>query len=632
MYDACLVLRAPVTLAVIIWGFALGGALWLLPHWGGDASSRSVGQSGKTGRWWVALAGGLAIGSALLVAGWRSVVAWRAAWGLAVAAVGLGVGISVNSLRRTPARTESLPPSADELAAGDPGRRALGPILILATAILLAALSLLILRSDADDVYYVNRSTYIAEHGDFPLRDTLFSNEVWPAQESPPLSSYEPLVGALAHTLHISAADLTYLVVPPLATFLAVMALWRLLRTWRVSSVVLALLGCLLFLLMGGASNASFGNLFVGRIWQGKVLFLSIVIPLLYVHLNRWVHDPRRRHLGLLSATGIAGVGFTPTATFLVPLALIAALSALLVQGRLRPFLAGLIAAAYPVGAGLLIHVAGGLSAGTAAPADTDPLSNLLKVVGAGPMAAIAVVAMLVGWLALGNAAAQVAVAAAAALVVGALGPGVLSLANQWTGAGPVLWRLLWLVPVAPLVGALMVLPFRTHPRAPVVGALLVAAVGGVILASGVPVWSASNHATLTAPAAWKVDPIALSASQRVIALSRPGDIILAPPAVSAIIAISTTRVRAVDPRSLYLLNFASQPGFHLKERQLLDDLAAGSSSVVDGPTVTMALKTLHVALACLGAGDTEGATLLEGAGFAPLTAIAGYECFRSTP
>ena len=54
------------------------------------------------------------------------------------------------------------------------------------------------MRPDADDTQYVHLSTWIAERGEFPLRDTLFSDEVFPAIIYPPISSFEALVGALA--------------------------------------------------------------------------------------------------------------------------------------------------------------------------------------------------------------------------------------------------------------------------------------------------------------------------------------------------------------------------------------------------------------------------------------------------
>ena len=94
--------------------------------------------------------------------------------------------------------------------------------------------SLLLVKPNADDTYYVRQATWIAEHGRFPLGDTLHSHDVLPAAFSPPLPSFEALLGALAGSAGVGAPALAYLVAGPAAGALAVLALWRLLRTWEV--------------------------------------------------------------------------------------------------------------------------------------------------------------------------------------------------------------------------------------------------------------------------------------------------------------------------------------------------------------------------------------------------------------
>ena len=82
----------------------------------------------------------------------------------------------------------------------------------------LALFSLFLVRPDADDTQYVHLSTWIAVHGEFPLRDTLFSDEVFPAIIYPPLSSFEALIGSVAGLFGLSAASMTYLLAAPVAT------------------------------------------------------------------------------------------------------------------------------------------------------------------------------------------------------------------------------------------------------------------------------------------------------------------------------------------------------------------------------------------------------------------------------
>ena len=61
-------------------------------------------------------------------------------------------------------------------------------------------LASVIVRPDGDDAYFVNVSTWVAERGRFPLRDTMISPDLFPAlgAHSPPTHSVEGLVGAIA--------------------------------------------------------------------------------------------------------------------------------------------------------------------------------------------------------------------------------------------------------------------------------------------------------------------------------------------------------------------------------------------------------------------------------------------------
>src|SRR5204862_8150287 len=94
-----------------------------------------------------------------------------------------------------------------------------------------------------------------ASHGSFPIRDSLFSDLVYPMANWPPVASYDGLVGATARLTGVHAASVEYLVVPPIASALAVLALWRLLRAWRVRHAAIAISVALVFLLLDGTPS-----------------------------------------------------------------------------------------------------------------------------------------------------------------------------------------------------------------------------------------------------------------------------------------------------------------------------------------------------------------------------------------
>src|SRR5215207_1549967 len=161
----------------------------------------------------------------------------HAGWGLAGLAVALGpcALLAARSaaapgalaadpgVRRGGSRASAVIAGVAALCAA--GARA-GTVTALAWATGLAALSLFLVRPDPDDAYYLRQATWIAEHGRFPLGDTLHSHDALPAVFSPPIPSYEGLVGTVAAAAGVSAPTVAYLLVPPAATALAVLALW----------------------------------------------------------------------------------------------------------------------------------------------------------------------------------------------------------------------------------------------------------------------------------------------------------------------------------------------------------------------------------------------------------------------
>ena len=142
--------------------------------------------------------------------------------------------------------------------------------------------------------------------------------------------------------------------------------------------------------------------------------------------------------------------------------------------------------------------------------------------------------------------------ASLAALV--AMLPGVTELADALTGAGPIAWRLILLVPVAVLTGVLVAegLP-RLVPAGPVrLVAGLLAVV--VVVVSGRPLWQVT-HASIDPAPRWKVDQVALADVEEVLDLPAEEGLLLLPERQSEVLAIYTTSRFAAVPRVFYLVN-----------------------------------------------------------------------------
>ncbi|WP_262401637.1 DUF6077 domain-containing protein, partial [Actinomadura sp. CNU-125] len=293
-----------------------------------------------------------------------------------------------------------------------------------------------------------------AETGRIPTKDVIFtSGATDQIAGEPPVSSIEVLAGALARIVGVPGASFVWYVLLPTVTFLAIWALWRLVRAWAPRRAALCFAVGSVYLLWSGLSAASLGSFHLLRMWQGKAVLVSLLVPLLFAYLTHWAERRTRRDLVLLAAAGVAAVGLTSTAAFVVSLVVLAAAAPLVVTGRVRTGLAACAAMAYPVAAGLaVILLYESVSVhGTVHDAPASYRAVLLYAT----LGVLAGCALWLGpWTVRPGVPALICGGVAALLTLLIL-PGVLALAADVTGAGQVLWRTMWLVPAPALIGLL---------------------------------------------------------------------------------------------------------------------------------------------------------------------------------
>jgi hypothetical protein len=627
VYHACLVLGIGAVWALIAWAAGLVASASLAFR--RDDAARTTPELPRAGVWprgrlALVLCGyGAAAGLTAAVYAFAG-VRWAVVWLLLFLTAAAGTGLAY--LRTTGRLRFAL--------AADGARMWPGAVVALGWAAGLAVFSLFLVRPDADDTQYVHLSTWIAEHGSFPLRDTLFSDEVFPAIIYPPLSSFEALIGALAGAVGVSAAAATYLVVTPLATALGVLAVWRLLRTWRVPMVGLALTTAMVFLLMAAEEHRTLGNLFVGRIWQGKIVLLVVLVPVLFALLQEYSERPARRGLVLLAAAGAAGVGLTSSGTFvllalgagcLAPLALRSARDAALGFGAV---------AAYPLGALVVTAAVGQRRAGEDFSSDVVTGEIARVVLGSGFLAFVAVAAALIGPPLVAGRRAALMAASTVLLVAVLYAPPVPPLIWDVTGIGRVLWRVVWIVPVAALAGvAVTAVPPRVGPA--VLRGLPAGLLCAALIVWGTPIWDAG---TVRSEPSWKRPPETLTAARRILARAGPGDVVLAPQQVAQTLLIRSGNVTTVSPRVFYTTALEDVPEAHVEERLLLQsilepELVATVTGVSerprDEPAVGRALRLVGVDIACVENRSLKALETLQAAGYSPTFRTAGLTCLQ---
>ncbi|CAN5757494.1 hypothetical protein BH23ACT2_BH23ACT2_00830 [soil metagenome] len=506
-----------------------------------------------------------------------------------------------------------------------------GVVVALGWAMVLAVLSMLTRWPNPDDLYYVNLSQWVADRGTFPVRDTIFSDLAFPMSSWPPVASYDALAGTLAWLSGAQAASVVYLVVPPVATFLSVLALWRLQRQWRVEAAGVAVSLALVFLLFdGGPGYAAPGNLFLTRIWQGKVILLCLMVPLLLVYASRYVERPTRARAGWLFAGGVAAVGLSTTAMFLVPLLALAGAAPLWLRRRGRAVVGFFAMAAYPLAAGVATLAADGRSADLFESRRLfrfDPAWFGPEILRDGPVAGIAVVAVLTGALVVPNRAARITTGLLAVAVGVTFVPGFTEIAYEVIGLGPTLWRVSWVVPIAALVGMLGAhLATRWNRRSLTMA--VTAALVAMLVAFGLPIWSVDNGVSVDTTPQWKRGPDSVVSAQHAIDVASPGDVILAPQETAITITVMSSRVKTVAPRAYFMDYLADEPSFRYTERLTLLDFVNQRFDRATFPAVARALTVVDVDQVCLPVVSRQRIAFVRAQGYDPAGTTPTESCF----
>ena len=509
-------------------------------------------------------------------------------------------------------------------------------------AVVSAVLASVVVRPDGDDAYFVNLSTWVAERGRFPLRDTMISPDVFPAlgAHSPPTHSIEGLIGAVARVAGIEAGTAAYVLAAPAATALAVLVLTRLVEEARVPAAPAALLAAVTYLMTTGASGYSFGSFFGVRMWQGKAMLVSIVLPLVLLTGARLVRTGSVRAHLLFGASLVAAVGLSNTADFIAPVLVagmaLAALALRQPRGALRlavwviyPLAVGVVAVLLaPESPSRAEMLSEGFAVASGETRTTDPLNT---VPGANGILVATCLAIGLGALGIRNVVLRTATTGALVAAGLSLLPGPRSVLEA-IGLAPVLWRFWWVVPVplllAGVVGAVSArVAERPRPVVVAVAAGTAVALGCLPLVRGQWVGSEIGGARLATPLTWKVPRGTLAEARFVEAISDPGDTVLAPWDTSRVLSALTVDVQPVSARRFYLPAYAGTPAAHAGARQTLQVFADESTPAEN--TIAEPLDLLSVDTACVGRSRQAAVDLLEANGFTQVGSKGTITCLR---
>jgi hypothetical protein len=383
-----------------------------------------------------------------------------------------------------------------------------------------------------------------------------------------------------------------------------------------------------------GPSYGTPGDLFITRLWQGKVILLCVVVPVLLTVALNYVAKPTRRRLGWVLLAGVAAVGMTTTATFLVPIVALGAMAPLVVRGRLREAALGFVAmAGYSIAAGVVTVAVGGHSAddfGSRELFRFDPEWFGHAIFLNGVIAFLVVGCVLVGALLQPRTDARITTAVLVLITGITFIPGFTDITYDVLGLGPTLWRVSWVCAIAGLVGLVGTAASRPGGSAPnSVRYGVPIAMAAALMISGSPIWTSGADVSRKAPWDWQRDEYSVPTANALIPLLRTGDLVLAPGGLTVTIAVSTTRVKTVAPRDYIMDYLKDEPGFHYQDRlTLLEFVDLEEDLPFDAEAVRAALNTVRPDTVCIYRGMPDRELFLQSAGYKQSVRNKSFACY----
>jgi len=195
---------------------------------------------------------------------------------------------------------------------------------LLLLSIFTALVSLVNLRPDNDDVEFFHRAYYQLLHLEQPIathETTMGRNDLFQLSWLHLATSYEFFISFMSHLVGLNPV-LTYQNGAGFVFSAAVPMLYYVIfRSFGISKLYsyACVIGVIVFFFLDGNLHRSFGNVAFVRLWQGKTIVWTILIPLTQLVTWKFLREKSTFGFILLIFIGITGVGFSNTSIYIFP-------------------------------------------------------------------------------------------------------------------------------------------------------------------------------------------------------------------------------------------------------------------------------------------------------------------------
>ena len=203
----------------------------------------------------------------------------------------------------------------------EPVSRSLTFSMLIFLSVFVLFYSLFCSRYNIDDCLYLNMGLSALDNPDAPLIETesLHDFGSLPLFSGYRGQSFELLYTLISRLLHLNVITSAHIIMPAVFGILSIMAASVFFRKFMPGNWLLPLLLYVLILIFDSSPHRSFGNFSLIRLFQGKSVFLTIVIPLIFIYTIEFCQKPGYKKWLFLAMGHIAASGLTVTSVYIAP-------------------------------------------------------------------------------------------------------------------------------------------------------------------------------------------------------------------------------------------------------------------------------------------------------------------------
>jgi hypothetical protein len=367
------------------------------------------------------------------------------------------------------------------------------------------------------------------------------------------------LIGSIARITDTQPATIAYLIFPPFFALLSIIAWAQLLRLLAPTQWALTLIMLFLCVLMLGEEHRSYGNFAFVRMFQGKAILATIMVPCIVYFALEYSREGKVRNWLILFGAQIAAIGITSSGLFVAPAAAgLALLSTWSPNPRsTRHLVLGILASSYVfLAAGMLALVTHG-GEGFISSSVMPPLKPLLDQT-LGPWSAVLLLTtLLASWsFAEGRSQSRLLLAISLFFLLSVLNPYTYQFVADHLTGPLTYWRLLWALPLPFLLAIFLVgltqRAMRIRPTVFATGALVSLGASFVIFFLHSSSLRKANHVTLGAPSL-NIPTLNYSVAKELSSIIPEDRTVLAPEGVATWLPTFVVHPKLLATRLMYL-------------------------------------------------------------------------------